>query len=133
MLDPIADKLLIASALLLLAANNTIINWNLWAAILILCREILVSGLREYLGNMQISLPVSRLAKYKTACQMIALIFLLTGSTGDKILYLPMIDQFSYFLNIGIFLLWLSTLLSLITGWNYISTGTLHLIKKNSS
>src|SRR5579872_628275 len=66
MLDPIADKLLVASCLLMLAATDTIRGWSLWAAIVILCREILVSGLREYLAELRVSVPVTRLAKWKT-------------------------------------------------------------------
>src|SRR3981189_1325464 len=66
MLDPIADKLLVASCLLMLAADNSIHGWTLWAAIVILCREILVSGLREYLAGLRVSVPVSKLAKWKT-------------------------------------------------------------------
>jgi cardiolipin synthase len=69
MLDPIADKLLVATCLLLLAADTdrTIAGWSLWAAIIILCREILVSGLREYLAALKVSVPVTQLAKWKTA------------------------------------------------------------------
>ncbi len=69
MLDPIADKLLVSAILLLLAADGTIAGWTLWAAIIILCREILVSGLREYLAELKVSVPVSRLAKWKTTAQ----------------------------------------------------------------
>ncbi|RQP15091.1 MAG: CDP-diacylglycerol--glycerol-3-phosphate 3-phosphatidyltransferase, partial [Brucella intermedia] len=86
MLDPIADKLLVSAILLLLAADGTIAGWTLWAAIIILCREILVSGLREYLAELKVSVPVSRLAKWKTTAQMIALAFLLAGPAGDKIM-----------------------------------------------
>src|ERR1700745_1504063 len=66
MLDPIADKLLVASCLLMLAANGTIRGWSLWAALVILCREILVSGLREYLAELRVSVPVTRLAQWET-------------------------------------------------------------------
>ena len=79
MLDPIADKLLVASCLLMLAADGTIRGWSLWAAIVILCREILVSGLREYLAELRVSVPVTRLAKWKTTVQLIAVGFLLAG------------------------------------------------------
>jgi phosphatidylglycerophosphate synthase len=71
MLDPIADKLLVASVLLLMAADGTIAGWTIWAAIIILCREILVSGLREYLADLKVSVPVTRIAKWKTAIQML--------------------------------------------------------------
>ena len=79
MLDPIADKLLVASCLLMLAADGTIHGWSLWAAIIILCREILVSGLREYLAELRVSVPVTRLAKWKTTMQLVAIGFLLAG------------------------------------------------------
>src|SRR5207302_10063874 len=79
MLDPIADKLLVASCLLMLAADETIKGWSLWAAIVILCREILVSGLREYLAELRVSVPVTQLAKWKTTLQLVAVGFLIAG------------------------------------------------------
>ena len=87
MLDPIADKLLVSTCLLLLAADTdkTIAGWSLWAAIIILCREILVSGLREYLAELKVSVPVTTLAKWKTTIQLFAIGFLLAGSAGDKV------------------------------------------------
>src|SRR5467141_1770689 len=85
MLDPIADKLLVASCLLMLAADETIKGWSLWAAIVILCREILVSGLREYLAELRVSVPVTRLAKWKTTVQLVAIGFLLAGKAGDEV------------------------------------------------
>ena len=120
MLDPIADKLLVSAILLLLAADGTIAGWTLWAAIIILCREILVSGLREYLAELKVSLPVSRLAKWKTTAQMIALAFLLAGPAGDKIM--------PYVTETGIVLLWLSALLTLYTGWDYFRAGLKHVM-----
>ena len=86
MLDPIADKLLVASVLLLVAADGTIAGWTIWAAIIILCREILVSGLREYLADLKVSVPVTRIAKWKTTIQMLAIGFLLAGPAGEKVL-----------------------------------------------
>ena len=83
MLDPIADKLLVASCLLMLAADETIKGWSLFAAIIILCREILVSGLREYLAELRVSVPVTQLAKWKTTLQLVAIGFLLGGEAGD--------------------------------------------------
>ena len=85
MLDPIADKLLVASCLLMLAAEETIRGWSLLAAVVILCREILVSGLREYLAELRVSVPVSRLAKWKTTWQLVAVGFLIAGDAGDKV------------------------------------------------
>ena len=79
MLDPIADKLLVSSCLLMLAADETIRGWSLLAAVIILCREILVSGLREYLAELRVSVPVSRLAKWKTTWQLVAVGFLIAG------------------------------------------------------
>ncbi|AGF74361.1 CDP-diacylglycerol--glycerol-3-phosphate 3-phosphatidyltransferase [Bartonella australis AUST/NH1] len=120
MLDPIADKLLVSACLLLLAADSTIAGWSLWAAIIILCREILVSGLREYLAELKVSVPVSRLAKWKTSVQMVAIVFLLTGPAGNKII--PYITEF------GIIMLWISALLTLWTGWDYFRAGLKHVI-----
>ncbi|MGQ5717971.1 CDP-diacylglycerol--glycerol-3-phosphate 3-phosphatidyltransferase [Pseudochrobactrum asaccharolyticum] len=120
MLDPIADKLLVSAILLLLAADGTIAGWTLWAAIIILCREILVSGLREYLADLKVSVPVSQLAKWKTTVQMIALAFLLAGPAGDKIL--------PYTTETGLFLLWVSAILTLYTGWDYFRAGIKHMI-----
>src|ERR1700719_538197 len=84
MLDPIADKLLVASCLLMLAADKSVHGWTLWAAIVILCREILVSGLREYLAALRVSVPVTKLAKWKTTIQLVAIGFLLAGDAGDQ-------------------------------------------------
>ena len=122
MLDPIADKLLVATCLMLLAADpvETIHGWSLWAAIVILCREILVSGLREYLAELKVSLPVTRLAKWKTTIQMIAIGFLLAGPAGDKIL--------PYTTQIGIALLWISAIVTLYTGYDYFRAGLKHIV-----
>ncbi|MDM7851590.1 CDP-diacylglycerol--glycerol-3-phosphate 3-phosphatidyltransferase [Pseudochrobactrum kiredjianiae] len=120
MLDPIADKLLVSAILLLLAADGTIAGWTLWAAIIILCREILVSGLREYLADLKVSVPVSQLAKWKTTVQMVALAFLLAGPAGDKIL--------PYTTETGLVLLWISAILTLYTGWDYFRAGIKHMI-----
>src|SRR5690349_9789461 len=119
MLDPIADKLLVASCLLMLAAESTIHGWALFAAVVILCREILVSGLREYLAELRVSVPVTRLAKWKTTLQLVAVGFLICGEAGDAVV--PVVTQ------IGITLLWLSALLTLYTGWDYLQAGLHHL------
>jgi phosphatidylglycerophosphate synthase len=79
MLDPIADKLLVAACLLMLVADRTIQSLAIWAAIVILCREILVSGLREFLAELKVSVPVSRVAKWKTTVQLVAVGFLIAG------------------------------------------------------
>jgi cardiolipin synthase len=120
MLDPIADKLLVSSCLLMLAADGTIRGWALWAAIVILCREILVSGLREYLAELRVTVQVTWLAKWKTFLQLLAVGFCIAGEAGDKIL--PITTE------IGIALLWLSALLTLYTGWDYFRAGVRHLI-----
>jgi cardiolipin synthase len=118
MLDPIADKLLVATCLLMLAVDGTIAGWSLWAAIIILCREILVSGLREFLAELRVSVPVTQLAKWKTVGQMVAVGFLLAGRAGD--LVVPVV----------LALLWLSALLTLYTGWDYFRAGVKHLIEE---
>lgn len=120
MLDPIADKLLVAACLLMLVATDTIQGWDLWAAIVILCREILVSGLREFLAELKVSVPVSRVAKWKTTFQLLALGFLIAGPAGDTVL--PGNTQ------IGLVLLWVSALLTIYTGWDYLKTGIQHLV-----
>jgi cardiolipin synthase len=122
MLDPIADKLLVSSCLLMLAAEETIRGWSLWAAIVILCREILVSGLREFLAEVRVSVPVTRLAKWKTTGQLVAVGFLLAGEAGDRIV--PVTTQ------IGLTLLWLSAILTLYTGWDYLRAGLKHVIEE---
>jgi cardiolipin synthase len=122
MLDPIADKLLVACCLLMLAADSTIRGWSLWAAMVILCREILVSGLREYLAELRVSVPVTRLAKWKTAVQLVAVGFLLAGKAGDEIV--------SGVTMTGLVLLWISALVTLYTGWDYFHAGARHLIKQ---
>jgi len=124
MLDPIADKLLVASCLLMLAADGIIHGWSLWAAIVILCREILVSGLREYLAGLRVSVPVTRLAKWKTTVQLVAIGFLLAGEAGDKVL--PITTP------VGLALLWISALFTLYTGWDYFRAGIQHLMADDS-
>src|SRR5271170_163488 len=123
MLDPIADKLLVASCLLMLAADRIIHGWTLWAAIVILCREILVSGLREYLAGLRVSVPVTRLAKWKTTAQLVAIGFLLAGEAGDQVI--PFTTQ------IGLLLLWISAIVTIYTGWDYFRASLHHLIKED--
>jgi cardiolipin synthase len=121
LLDPIADKLLVSSCLLMLAADGTIRGWALWAAIIILCREILVSGLREYLAELRVSVPVTNLAKWKTMMQLVAIGFLIAGDAGDRVL--------PYTSLIGATLLWISALLTLYTGYDYFRAGSKHLVE----
>lgn len=125
MLDPIADKLLVSAVLLMLAADQTIAGKSLWAAIIILCREILVSGLREYLAELKVSVPVSRVAKWKTFLQLVALGFLIAGPAGERLLQGTT--------KIGLVLLWVAALLTLYTGWDYLRAGLTHVTDEGAS
>ena len=122
MLDPIADKLLVAACLMILVADRTIAGWSVWAAIVILCREILVSGLREYLAELRVSVPVSTVAKWKTTLQLIALGFLIAGPAGELVL--------PGTIEIGLVLLWLAAVLTLYTGWDYMKAGFKHVVEE---
>ncbi|HEY5226672.1 MAG TPA: CDP-diacylglycerol--glycerol-3-phosphate 3-phosphatidyltransferase [Methylovirgula sp.] len=122
MLDPIADKLLVAAVLMMLVADHSIVSYSLWAAIIILCREILVSGLREYLAELKVSVPVSRLAKWKTFVQIVALGFLVAGPAGEAVL--------PGTVKIGLGLLWIAALLTLYTGWDYMKAGIKHTMSE---
>ncbi len=121
MLDPIADKIIVVTALVLLVKNDTISHTNIIAAIIILCREILVSGLREYLAKFKLKMPVSQLAKVKTFLQMFSISILLAGKSGDNLIG-------GYGLDIGIVLLWLSAILTIYTGYDYIKKGIDHAL-----
>jgi CDP-diacylglycerol--glycerol-3-phosphate 3-phosphatidyltransferase len=124
MLDPIADKLLVAACLLMLTNDHTIRGVHLWAAIVILCREVLVSGLREYLAELKVGMPVSRVAKWKTAFQLVALGFLIAGPAGEAVL--------PGTVTIGLVLLWLAAGLTIYTGWDYLKTSITHAINGSS-
>ncbi len=115
MLDPIADKLIVSAVILMLAADHTIAGATLWAAIVILCREILVSGLREYLAELRVPMPVTAVAKWKTTVQMVALSVLIAGPAGEKVLPGATMT--------GTVLLWIAALLTLYTGWDYLKAG----------
>ena len=128
LLDPIADKIIVATALILLVMDGTIRHYEVVAAIIILTREILISGLREFLAKGQIKLPVSNLAKLKTFLQMIAISLLLTGETGNKILNFQDYNA----QTIGIILLWLSAFLTLFTGYEYLRKGIDHAMSEDS-
>jgi len=120
-LDPIADKLLVSATLFMLVAKGRFNSeWALLPALVILCREILVSGLREYLAALRVGLPVSRLAKWKTAIQMVAIGVLIVGSAGPD--FLPVVA-------IGETLLWLAALLTLVTGYDYLRAGLAHMTR----
>ena len=124
LLDPIADKIIVATALVLLVMNDTINNYEVIAAIIILIREILISGLREFLAKSQVAIPVTSLAKFKTFIQMLAIAILLTGDSGNKLVNFQ--DYNAH--TIGIVLLWLSAFLTLYTGYDYVKKGIDHAI-----
>ena len=128
LLDPIADKIIVATALILLVMDNTIKNCEVIAAIIILTREILISGLREFLAKGRIKLPVSNLAKLKTVLQMTAISILLTGETGNRIVNFQDYNA----QTIGIILLWLSAALTLYTGYDYMRKGIDHAISEDN-
>ncbi len=128
LLDPIADKIIVATALILLVMSGTIKHYEVIAAIIILTREILISGLREFLARGQIKLPVTNLAKLKTFLQMVAIALLLTGETGSKILNFQDYNA----QTIGIILLWLSAFLTLYTGYEYLRKGIDHAMSEDN-
>jgi cardiolipin synthase len=117
-LDPIADKLLVAAVILMLVATARIGGLAVLPALVILCREILVSGLREFLAGLQVSVPVSRLAKWKTAIQMVALGFLVVGDSGPDAVPVRAIGEAG---------LWGAAILTLFTGYDYLRTGLAHM------
>ena len=128
LLDPIADKIIVATALILLVMSGTIKHYEVIAAITILTREILISGLREFLAKGQVKLPVTNLAKLKTFLQMIAIALLLTGETGNKIINFQDYNA----QTIGIILLWLSAFLTLYTGYEYLIKGIDHAMSEDN-
>ena len=127
LLDPIADKIIVSAALILLVMNGTIQNYEVIAAIIILTREILISGLREFLGKVQVHMPVTSLAKVKTFIQMFSIAILLTGETGNTILNFEDYNA----QTVGIILLWLSAFLTLYTGYDYVRKGIDHIISED--
>jgi len=127
LLDPIADKIIVSAALILLVMNGTIQNYEVIAAIIILTREILISGLREFLGKVQVQMPVTSLAKVKTFIQMFSIAILLTGETGNTIINFEDYNA----QTVGIILLWLSAFLTLYTGYDYVRKGIDHIISED--
>jgi cardiolipin synthase len=120
-LDPIADKLLVAAVLFMLVAVDKLNGIAVLPAVVILLREVLVSGLREFLAGIRVGMPVSRLAKWKTAIQMVALGILIVGNDGPVGIPVQEIGE------IG---LWAAGLLTLITGWDYMQAGWKHMNEK---
>ena len=118
LLDPIADKIIVATALILLVMDGTIKNYEVIAAIIILTREILISGLREFLAKLNTDMPVSKLAKYKTTFQMVSLSILII-SLGFEL------NDFLW--NLGLVTLWLAAIITLLSGYNYVAKGLRHI------
>jgi len=127
LLDPIADKILVCAALILLVADGTIKNFEVIASVIILTREILISGLREFLAKGQIKMPVSGLAKVKTFIQMFSISILLTRETGNKLINFQDYNA----QTIGIILLWLCAFLTIYTGYDYLRKGIDHAISED--
>ncbi|GLQ06247.1 CDP-diacylglycerol--glycerol-3-phosphate 3-phosphatidyltransferase [Sneathiella chinensis] len=121
-LDPVADKLLVAAVLLFLAGIDRINGWAMIPAVIILCREIMVSGLREFLAELRVGMPVSKLAKWKTAVQILSLCFLLGG---------PAVNQHFDALMVGEILLWVAGLLTVWTGYDYLTLGLRHMMEED--
>ncbi len=122
-LDPVADKLLVASTLLMMVAFGQIRGLVILPALVILCREITVSGLREYLAGLQVSVPVSQLAKWKTTLQMVAIAVLIVGDNGPR--DIPVVE-------IGEFGLWAAAILTIVTGYDYLRAGLRHIEREDS-
>jgi cardiolipin synthase (CMP-forming) len=122
MLDPIADKLLVGATLMALVGFGHLPGLGIYPAIVIMLREILVSGLREYLAGIRVGLPVTKLAKWKTGVQMVALGLLLLGHQGAHFMGLGILPMDA----LGAILLWIAALLTLITGWDYLTAGLRH-------
>ena len=128
LLDTIADKIIVAAALILLVMNGTIKNYEVIAAIIILTREILISGLREFLAKTSVSIQVTSLSKLKTFLQMLSIAILLTGESGNKLINFQDYNA----QTIGIILLWLSAFLTLYTGYDYVRKGIDHAINQDN-
>jgi cardiolipin synthase len=123
-LDPVADKLLVAAVLLMLASFDRMSGPTLLPAVVILCREIIVSGLREFLAELRVGMPASRLAKWKTGIQMTAIGVLIVGDAGPEALPIRLIGE------VG---LWLAAILTLITGYDYLRAGLAHIMSQQPS
>jgi CDP-diacylglycerol--glycerol-3-phosphate 3-phosphatidyltransferase/cardiolipin synthase len=131
-LDPIADKIMVAAVILVLTAQGILRgpyvgDMHVIAGLIILVREIAVSGLREFLGGLQVSVPVSKLAKWKTTFQLVALGALILGGAlprwnvmlGEVVLNVPH--------TVGLTTLWAAAILTLLTGWDYLRVGLKHM------
>lgn len=119
-LDPIADKIMVAAVILMLVDAQILHGWSVIAGLVILLREIFVSGLREYLAGVQVSVPVSQLAKWKTTAQLIALGALILAGAQSLLPWLPALE-------VGLVTLWIAAVLTLITGYDYLRVGLKHM------
>jgi len=117
-LDPIADKIMVAAVIVMLIFTRDIQSWHVIAALVILLREIAVSGLREFLAELRVSVPVSKLAKWKTTFQLVSL--------GGIILAGALPEQ-AWILAVGLFSLWAAAVLTVLTGWDYLRVGLKHM------
>ncbi|WP_092495184.1 CDP-diacylglycerol--glycerol-3-phosphate 3-phosphatidyltransferase [Faunimonas pinastri] len=122
MLDPIADKLLVSVSILVLVADGMLTGWSIWAAIIVLMREVFVSGLREFLAELRVSLPVTRLAKWKTTLQLVALAALLVA---------PAIQgaRSGMIIDLGLTFFWIAAIVTLYTGFDYFRAALKHLAR----
>ncbi|HEX8446115.1 MAG TPA: CDP-diacylglycerol--glycerol-3-phosphate 3-phosphatidyltransferase [Sphingomonas sp.] len=117
-LDPIADKIMVAAVIVMLIFTRDIRSWHVIAALVILLREIAVSGLREFLAELRVSVPVSKLAKWKTTFQLVSLgAIILAGAVPDQ----------GWILAVGLFSLWAAAVLTVLTGWDYLRVGLKHM------
>lgn len=117
-LDPIADKIMVAAVIVMLVATRDITGIHIIAAIVILLREIAVSGLREFLAGLRVSVPVSQLAKWKTTFQLVSLGALILAGALPALGFIKLV---------GLVTLWAAAILTLITGWDYLRVGVKHM------
>ena len=123
MLDPIADKLLVSVSILVLAEDGMFNGWSWWAAVIILMREVFVSGLREFLAELRVSVPVTRLAKWKTAMQLIAIAALLIAPALQG-------AKSGILIDLGLIFFWAAALVTLYTGYDYFRAGLKHIVEE---
>ena len=123
MLDPIADKLLVAVSILILVADGMLDGWSIWAAVIVLMREIFVSGLREFLAELRVSVPVTRLAKWKTTMQLVAIAALLVAPALQG-------AQSGIIIDLGLIFFWATAIVTLYTGYDYFRAGLRQLVEE---
>ncbi|MYZ48843.1 CDP-diacylglycerol--glycerol-3-phosphate 3-phosphatidyltransferase [Rhizobiales bacterium L72] len=123
MLDPIADKLLVAVSILVLVANGMLAGLSIWAAIIVLMREIFVSGLREFLAELRVSVPVTKLAKWKTTMQLVAIAALLVAPALQG-------AKSGYIIDLGLTFFWAAAIVTLYTGYDYFRAGLRHIVQE---